>query len=824
MKHNKYKEFIDGIDKKAYHEGEWQWEEDGYTVTRTNHWSPPGCHNACGVLLYTKDNKLEKVEGDPLSPFVNGRLCMRCLDLVEAVNHPDRLKYPLRRAGERGENKWERITWDEALDEVADRVRDIHERVGGHAILTIVGTGRNIGWQVPYLCHCAFKSPNQATFGFTGYACYLPRVYGSLAPLGDYPDPDASQTHEDRYANDDFTPPGVVVMWGNEPLKSNADGYMGHWLVECVQMGTRIISIDPRLTWWGARADYFLQVRPGTDAAIACAWLNIIITEDLYDHEFVELWCAYFDELAESVKDCTAEWAAEITGCDAADILASARMYATTKPAAIKWGLAMDQQMSAMSLCMACCDLMAITGNIDVPGGNILERNAFNIINASGLEEDLVPMEWREKKLTDRFCFGEDRAEFTDHASSDALVYAMETGKPYPIEMVWIESSNTLSCPGMDAGRVRKALLNVPFIVDADPFMTPTAIACADIVLPVAMSPERYSIRIWWTPLRSITKVLDYYEAKSDEDIILELGRRLDPKLFPWDTAEEFVNWHLTDGALIGEYEEDESDKTNMRKAKFKERGFTDYKKSYRELVEQGGYEYDEWNGIYKKYEKGLLRDDKSLGFSTPTGRIELTPLIFELWGVGTTPHHTEPTESPVSTPNIAKEYPLVLTAGGRSYEFFHSEHRQLPTMREFHPWPLLTINPKTAEKYGIIDGEWVWVENDHGRFRQVAKVSNEVDENTVHAEHGWWFPEEEGAEPQLFGTFNSNVNNCTKAFETAEGGIGSSIKCMLCKIYPYKEGDTLPQEQIIEKGGYFDYEPGSTYSRDDVVRPIKGV
>ena len=97
-----YQEFLDGIDRKAYHEGEWQWEEDGYTVTRTYHYSPPGCHTSCGILLYVKDGKVERVEGDPLDPCTNGKLCIKCLTLDESVNHPDRLKYPMKRAGERG--------------------------------------------------------------------------------------------------------------------------------------------------------------------------------------------------------------------------------------------------------------------------------------------------------------------------------------------------------------------------------------------------------------------------------------------------------------------------------------------------------------------------------------------------------------------------------------------------------------------------------------------------------------------------------------------------------------------------------------------------
>ena len=127
--------------------------------------------------------------------------------------------------------------------------------------------------------------------------------------------------------------------------------------------------------------------------------------------------------------------------------------------------------------------------------------------------------------------------------------------------------------------------------------------------------------------------------------------------------------------------------------------------------------------------------------------------------------------------------------------------------MRELHPMPLLTIHPKTAEKYGIQDGQWVWCENDHGRFRQIANVSMTIREDTVNAEHGWWFPE--GDPENLFATFDCNVNNCTVQHETAEAGVGSSIKSMLCKIYPYNEGDELPGSVVKNHGGWTEFVPG---------------
>ena len=138
-----YQEFLDSIDRAAYHEGEWQWEEDGYTVTRTYNYTAPGCHDSCGVLLYTKDGKLARIEGDPLDPYANGKLCMRCLDMIEMVESDHRLKYPMKRAGERGENKWERITWDEAIDMIATYIKEeIDDKgLGRESILVGHGTG-----------------------------------------------------------------------------------------------------------------------------------------------------------------------------------------------------------------------------------------------------------------------------------------------------------------------------------------------------------------------------------------------------------------------------------------------------------------------------------------------------------------------------------------------------------------------------------------------------------------------------------------------------------------------------------------------------------
>ena len=792
-----YQEFLDSIDRKAYHEGEWRWQEGDITVTRTNHWSPPGCHNGCGVLLsIDKDGKLVFVEGDPLAPFNGGKLCMRCLDLVEAVNHPDRLKYPLKRAGERGENKWERISWDQAVEEICERVNWIKENWGSHTIIFDHGTGRNIGWQLPLFASTALETPNVCNFGFTGFACYLPRMIGASAKMGEMTIIDVSETHELRYADPTFRRPDVIMIWGNEPLKSNADGFIGHWIVECMQYGSRIISIDPRLTWLGSRADYWLQVRPGTDGALAIGMLNTIINEDLVDHEFIDNWCYGYEQLVESVQGKDADWAGEICDVDPEKIRGAARMYANAESAAIQWGLAFEQQLSALGVTAGACDLMGVTGNIDNPGGNLLIKCAFDIEKRYGLGDFKIPRENYAGKMT--LSAGIESSDIVACAATDPLMLACETGEPWPPQMLWIESANPLACSGMDAPRMYEAMNKIPFIVVADPFMTPTAVAHADYVLPVAMSCERNAVRTWWTPARSISKCTSYYEAKSDEDIVLTFGRKLKPENFPWKDDKELSTWYLTD--------------------QYAKEG-TRYEGDFEELQARGGYKYDWWDAEYYKYAKGLARPDGTLGFDTATGRFEFWSWGYNHWGVDPMPYHIEPKDSPISTPEEFEKYPLIATSGGRSYEFFHSEHRQLPTMREFHPWPLVTMNPKTAEKHGIIDGDWVWIESRHGRCRQKAFLFPGIKENTVHMEHAWWFPEQPAEEPYLFGTFDSNINNMAENFETGQGGIGSGIKSFLVKIYKYQDGDEMPGYKVTRLGGWGDYIPGVMAGDADSAR-----
>lgn len=816
-----YDEFEKSIDPKSYHEGEWQWEEDGYTVTRTCHYSAPGCHDSCGILAYTKGSKLVKVEGDPLDPAANGHLCMRCIDLPEAVNNETRLKYPMKRVGERGENKWERISWDEAGQIIVDAVKKLEDEGYGHeSIFVANGTGRNTVWQVPLIA-AALKTPNVGATNLSGQSCYAPRIFGTFAAVGDYLVTDFSQCSEKRYSDPSWQRPDVLVVWGNEPLKSNADGFIGHWTLPAVQMGMKIISIDPVLTWWGARAEYWLPIRPGTDEALALAWLNVITQEDLVDHEFINYWCAYYDELKEHVEQFTPAWAAEICGVPEEDIVGAARMYASAERGSIQWGLAFDTQVSAMELCVTVTDLMAVCGNIDKPGTMRIVRNAFDI-DAGESTSDIFCGSTFKKKLT-AAVFGCEGQEFNGSVDSDAVNVAMESGEPYPVKMMWAQSSNALACMAFDAPRTYKAIKDtVEFCVYADPFMTPSAVAFADLVLPVSMSIERDSARTWWTPLRTMKKVTSYYEAKSDEEIICWLGHLLNPEVFQrWETADDLVNDYIETALAITDEDGNPvkpgfdlsldlgADQRDAYDIHTKFRKVDESKSAFDDITESScGYRYDEWNDTYEKYSKGMLRPDGGVGFNTPTGRIELISTVLPYWGIDQYPRHSENLQSRkwLSDPEYRREYPLYCINGSRSYEFFHSEHRQLATMREFHPEPLVKVSPKTAEAYDLKDGDWIWMENECGRCMQKVQIFAGISDYCISAEHGWWFPEQEGAEPNLFGALDCNTNNLTHVYETGSHNIGAPRKTVCVKIYKVKPGDTMPGEQVTRLGGFRTY------------------
>jgi len=317
-------------------------------------------HGICGVLVHIKNEKVVRITGDPESPASEGYICPKGRAAVELLYHPDRLKYPLKRVGARGENLWQRISWDEALDITAEKLLKAKKEFGAESIVGAQGTGRP--YLVPFrrFIH-SLGSPNWLAYG---HLCYSPKVKVAEMTCGMLPVCD--------YYGFGGVHPKCVLVWGCNITEIGAsDGMCGYQLTKTIKRGAKVIVVDPRRTNIAAKADCWLQIRPGTDDALALGMLHTIIKEELYDREFVEKWTAGFDKLRERVDDYPPEKVAEITWVPAETIRDAARMYATTKPASIQTGVAIEQNINCSQTCRAILLLSGITGNIDVPGGDV---------------------------------------------------------------------------------------------------------------------------------------------------------------------------------------------------------------------------------------------------------------------------------------------------------------------------------------------------------------------------------------------------------------------------------------------------------------------
>ncbi len=760
-------------------------EDTGLTVTRSCVWSPPGCHPVgCGLKLYTDESgRLVKVEGDENHPVTQGRLCVRCIALKDYEYNNSRILHPMKRdRSQRGNaDAWEEITWDEALDLIEERYTEITGKYGKESFVNFGGTGREGGVSCMTYTAMVWQTPN-ACYTQSGYACYFPRLAAGTMSAGlVYPEMDYAGCLPGRYDDPEYHVPEAVVLWGKVPTVSNPDGAFGHAVIDLMKRGSRLIMVDSRVNWLTTRAAYHLQLRPGTDTAIAMAMLDVIIREGLYDKEFVDKWCYGFEQLAERVATMPPERAAEICGVKAEDIIGAARLYANAEAATIQWGLATDQKTNGMQQAQCIIALMAITGNIDRPGGQITTGGAVALDADTEEDDEYMPyMALDDDELRGKMIGLKEYPAYcgmSQNSHADLTLRCMETDDPYPLRIGAFAGNNLLACTSAEPRRWEAAInRSLEFVIGFDCFMTPSIQAVCDIVLPLATVVERDSTvaaAYGSAPLYFGTqnKCVDEGDCRGDLELLYILGKRLNPKRF-----EEFDSYYdLLQFLRFGK------------------------SRTFEELREQVCLQS---KNEYYKYEKGLMRPDGAPGFNTPTGRVELYNLGFQQFGDDPLPYYEEPDFSPISTPELLKDYPFVLTTGARTYAFFHSEHRQIPRLRELNPNPLVEINPQTAQKLGIVDGQWCRVYNQFGEAYLKAKLTASVKPDVIHAQHGWWFPEEDGNAPHNYGVYRSNMNNLIPNFHVGKLGFGAPFKCMLCNIEGTNENFDTDMQLIQDKFG----------------------
>jgi len=698
-------------------------------------------HFECGVIVHVEDGKVTKIEGDPHHPTSKGFICVKGRAQPELLYHPDRLKYPLRRSGERGDGKWERISWDEALGGIAEKLTEIKEKYGPESIASIHGTGPRASTMALRLLTFALGSPNEISTDL--HICFAPSLVAERCTFG-------SSIMMEK--GPDYLSAKCISVFGGNPLASHPP--RGLDILEAKRKNdAKLIVIDPRRIPLAAKADLWLQIRPGTDLALALGMINVIIEEQLYDKEFVDKWCYGFDMLAQHIKRYSPEKVADITWLPVDKIREAARIYATTKPATLHHRVAVEHNINSTQTDRALAILIALTGNIDVKGGNLFTMSKEGYIYTHMLRSDKQfrpDAEVEEKRIGSKkypLIAGSDSLYQFVHAT--LAVEAMETGKPYPIKALYCAGGNPLNM--QNSKRVWKVLKeNLELHVVADFFMQPVA-ELADYVLPAAVWLEREECceMMYMNCIAARQKVIEpLHECWDDMKIAIELVKRIpwaDRKFLPWNNVNEYNEWRV------------------------KGMGMT-----FDELNQEG---YIVVPAEYKKYE--------SKGFNTPTGKVELYSTFFEKHGHDPLPTFVEPPESPVSTPELMEDYPLILFTGGRYIGYFHSEGRQISQLRKLVPDPEIEIHPHTAKTMAIKDGDWVWVETPSIRGERVkfkAKLTNNIHPKMAHAPHGWWFPEKP---PPEHGCFDSNINVILSDTGPREEICGSvATRGTLCKIY----------------------------------------
>ncbi len=631
------------------------------------------CNVRCGINAYVENGKIVRVAPMQEHPF--NTLCVKAQAIPELVHSSERLTDPLKKVN----GTWQKISWDEAFEFIASKLTDIKQKYGPQSVVAHVGHPfiyTHTQRMLRRFCDL-YGTPNFTT---GGSFCFLARTIGHNLTLGAHVLPHYSPATK------------CLVLWGFNPTDSYPP--WASTIHAMLGRGAKLMVVDPKATRLAKKADIHAQVRPGTDCAMALGLLNVIIAEKLYHKSFVEEWTVGFDQLVEHVKEYSPERVEEITWVKAETIRNIARMYATNKPAAIALGISMDHCTNGIQAIRAITILMAITGNLDIPGGNVYAERLR--LTSFRLKETIV----------DKVPIGADYPLFSRYIHEETVVPAIDaiiTEKPYPVKGLLVVGCNpALTWPNIN--KVRQGFEKLDLLLVADIFMTETA-KLADIVLPGTTFLEREDIRDYGgnLPLIAVTNKVIEPVGNSMEDwkIWVELGKRMGyADYFPWEDSNElFSHWLQATNISLDQLRQN-----------------------------PGGIYYAERE--FQKY----LKD----GFNTPSKKVEIYSQLMKDYGYDPLPTYHEPAESPVSRPDLVEKYPLIFVSGLRTLAYLHSEYRNLPSLRKLVPEPLIEINPKTASSLGIADGDLVKVESLRGSIKVKAKLTEDVHPKIVAMQHGW--------------------------------------------------------------------------------------
>ncbi|MFX0156351.1 MAG: molybdopterin-dependent oxidoreductase [Candidatus Hodarchaeota archaeon] len=678
------------------------------------------CHSRCGVILEVENGKIVNIKGDKDHPFSHGYTCPKARAVKEIIYHSERLTHPLRRIGKKGDGKFEKISWEEALDIISEKLISFRDQFGPESVVFGQGTTRgNPPWINRFLT--LFGSPN-----YSAPANYSlgPIMMGMGAVCG-------------TFHAADFASSKCIVLWGHNPEQSFPGRYM-YDIRKSLKAGARLIVVDPRGIPLTKKADHWLQVRPGTDVALILCFINLVIKNELYDRNFIEEWTFGFDQLREHVSKFTPNYCAEITWIPADKIEKAIITYANTKPASIMPGIGgACHSINSFDLSRSLAILAAITGNLGIRGGNFVYYPPTGNRWCYGRDFSLtvnLPKEQVQKKL------GIDLYplyQLSDTIPPEFIFKAILEEKPYPVK-AWGLFANNIMCAFGNSQYIRKALETLEFLFSVDYFHTPTT-KMADIVLPAAHWTERDDVEDLGMENYIICQpraVEPVPECRCEKEILIDLAERIGLNSY-WKTVEEGLDYRL--------------EPIGMKYEEFKKAGKFSVPVSYNRLK-------------------------KKIPFLTPTGKVMLYTKHLEALGIAPLPDFIEPPESPLSTPQLWQEYPLILTTGFRILPFYHSSLRNIPSLHKLAPDPELLIHPETAKNSSIKDGEWVYLSTPRGQIEIKAKYFKDTHPKVVHTPHGYWYGVENGWK-------KLNINILTDNQRTDPVTASIPLKGLLCRV-----------------------------------------
>lgn len=683
------------------------------------------CGGRCPLRLLVKDNRIIRVEGDDAKEPEQLRTCLRCRAYKQYVHHPERLMYPQKRVGVKGEGKFERISWEEALDMLAEELARVKETYGNEGIFLATGGGYLASLHNPGLAAARLLAQYGGFVTHYGNISSEGAVWASLTQYGSV---------MVGHSREDMLNSKLIILWGWDPARMISGTNTMYHLIKARENGAKVIAIDPRYHDTAATVAHdWIPIRPGTDTAVMVAMANVMIREKLHDQAFLDTYTVGFDKFKEYVLgqedgvEKTPAWAAEISGVDAGTIELLTREYATSKPAALMdcQGPARSAMGEQYNRCAA--TLCAMTGNVGRPGGSagggLMGIPVAHMFRMSAIPPGKNPFELdgpRVKGTLDIRLRVIKRVHI--NKIFDAILRGKEGGYPSDIKMVWSMCNNYLNQTG-NSNKAARALKKLDFLAVNELFMTAQA-RYADLLLPVTSAAERSDLTRPWPSgpyYTFINRALEPLgECKSDFDIVTEVAERLGIKDF-------------------NPYSEDEWLRMFIEKNPETAAQITDYEKFKREGIHR--VKLQEPIVAFKEQ----IEDIEGNPFPTPSGKIEIysqrvadlnTPLCPPIPKYMSTP---EDRNDP-----LFKKYPLQLITPHPKNRV-HSELYLVPWLREVEPhraW----INPVDAKPRGIRDGDEIYVFNDRGKVAITAWVTERIIPGVICIFEGAWYaPDENG-------------------------------------------------------------------------------